>query len=107
MWKQTYIKFLRNRLINPVFKKNIHAACVAQSPEIDHEDMVEKFYTIELDNDSIKNLLNIQNGAPEIICPICFGNGWISCPACKSGCRQCNNLGHIDCPLCHKFNFKL
>tara|TARA_B100000902_G_C26562036_1_gene552351 strand:- start:159 stop:470 length:312 start_codon:yes stop_codon:yes gene_type:complete len=101
MWKQSYIKYFRNGLLNPILKRNkyISSLAVPQEIETEIEKDYDKFYTIEIDMQNIKKLQTIL---PEVACPICFGNGWITCPACKSGCRECNKTGHIDCPLCQK-----
>lgn len=99
MWKQSYINFFRNRLINPNFKKYMHIASLAVPQEVE-KDYDNNFYIIEID---IQNIKKLQTITPEIVCPICFGNGWIACPACKSGCRECNKTGHIDCPLCQRY----
>tara|TARA_Y100000389_G_scaffold196004_1_gene228216 strand:- start:1330 stop:1638 length:309 start_codon:yes stop_codon:yes gene_type:complete len=99
MLKQLYNKIsLKN-----IFNKNliIRSPCsaLASQQHTVTDETIDGSYEIEILH---KNIHLLQSPAENIICPVCFGNGYISCPNCKVGCRDCNSIGYIDCPLCNK-----
>ena len=100
------LKNLYNKLsLKNVFKNNliIKSSCSALATQhIANDETIENYYKIEILHQNIKLL---QSPVENIICPICFGNGYISCPNCKTGCRDCHNTGYIDCPLCNRSKY--
>tara|TARA_B100000902_G_C27288317_1_gene905668 strand:- start:172 stop:513 length:342 start_codon:yes stop_codon:yes gene_type:complete len=109
------LKHLYNNIKNSTFKKNIpkwsrintpnlnikvSCSALATQQHVANDETRNIFYEIEILHKNIELLQ--ARPSEDIICPVCYGKGYISCPSCKNGCHDCHESGEINCPLCNR-----
>ena len=101
MWKQLYKRIYTKNIFKNIHIRRSHSA-LAIKEAIDYDEYTNN-YEIEILHKNIDQL-HLASSA-NILCPICFGNGYIPCPSCKVGCRDCHNTSQINCPLCNRTKY--